>query len=232
MKTLYLIPARAGSKGIVKKNTRIIGGKPLVIHSLLLARKFAGDKDICISTDDTEVVEAAKTEGYTVPFIRPDYLANDTAGMHEVMLHALDFYSGMGVTYERLVLLQPTSPFRLPEHVKEALSLYNPSLELVVSVMESKANPYYVLYEENNSGYLTKSKDGVFASRQQAPKVWQLNGALYIINASTLRQKKIGEFTRVKKFVMDQLHSIDLDTEIDWKLATILNDEHRILPVK
>lgn len=229
MRTLFFIPARAGSKGIIKKNTRIIGNKPLVIHSLLLARKFAEDSDICVSTDDDQVVEAAKAEGYAVPFIRPMELAGDKTGMREVMLHAIEFYETIGRYYDNLVLLQPTSPFRLKEHVSEALNTYDNTLDMVVSVSESKANPYFVLYEEDDLGFLLKSKTGDYRSRQEAPKVWQLNGAVYVINIRSLKSKNVSEFTRIRKIVMDQLHSIDLDTEIDWKLAMLVNEEYKLL---
>lgn len=229
MKTLFLIPARAGSKGIIKKNTRVIGGKPLVIHSLLLARKFAEDADICLSTDDEDVIKAAKIESYTVPFIRPNELAGDDTGMREVILHAIDYYTKAGQTYDCLVLLQPTSPFRQFEHLKEALEIYSNSLDMVVSVSESKANPYFVLYEENSEGYLIKSKTGNFVSRQKSPKVWQLNGAVYVINVNSIKEKPVAEFKRIRKVIMEQLHSVDLDSEIDWKLAVLLNEEYKLL---
>jgi N-acylneuraminate cytidylyltransferase len=232
MKTLYLIPARAGSKGIHKKNTRVIGGKPLVIHSLMLARRFASDDDICISTDDDNVIEVASKEGYHVQFKRPDHLADDTSGMHEVMIHALKFYKSKGINYDQLVLLQPTSPFRLPGHLQGALDLFSPELEMVVSVTESKANPYFVLFEEDNNGLLRKSKEGSFATRQEIPKVWQLNGAIYVINVNSLLERRINQFSKIKKFVMDQLHSIDLDTEIDWNLAMLINEQNHIIPVQ
>lgn len=229
MKTLFLIPARAGSKGIVKKNVRIIGGKPLVIHSLALAREFADDTDICITTDDNEVIDAAKNEGYCVPFLRPDYLANDSASMRDVILHALNHYADKNIMYDNVVLLQPTSPFRLPEHLKQALELFDPTIDMVVSVMESKANPYFVLFEEDKDGYLKKSKNGNFISRQECPKVYQLNGAVYVINTQSIKEKSMAEFTKIRKIEMDQLHSVDLDTEIDWKLAVVLNEEYKLL---
>lgn len=229
MKTLFLIPARAGSKGIVKKNVRILGGKPLIVHSLNIARQFASDADICVSTDDPEVIQALEVEKYTVPFIRPAELAADTTGMRDVMLHALKHYAGAGIVYDVLVLLQPTSPFRQAGHVKEALELYNGNLDMVVSVNEAKANPYFVLYEEDATGYLAKSKTGNFASRQECPKVWQFNGAIYVINTASLLAGPISEFRKIRKVVMDQLHSVDLDTEIDWKLATVLQEEYQLL---
>lgn len=229
MKTLFIIPARAGSKGIVKKNVRVLGGKPLIVHSLDVARKFVDDSNICVSTDDPDVIAAVENEKYTVPFVRPMELATDNTGMREVLLHAIDHYAKTGMHYDRLVLLQPTSPFRQYSHVEEALSLYNNGLDMVVSVAESKANPYFVLYEENTDGILVKSKTGNFTSRQDCPAVYQLNGAIYVINIKSLKEKPIAEFRKIKKVLMDQLHSVDLDTEIDWKLAVLLNEEYKIV---
>ncbi|MGE5383874.1 MAG: acylneuraminate cytidylyltransferase family protein [Omnitrophica WOR_2 bacterium] len=229
MRTLFIIPARAGSKGIIKKNTRILAGKPLVVHTLLLSRMFSSDNSICVTTDDPEVVDAVAEQGYKVPFIRPADLSNDSASMRDVMLHALNHYNRFRDEYNKIVLLQPTSPFRQSEDIFRSLSLYKESLDMVVTVMETKANPYSVLYEENEEGFLAKSKTGNFTSRQETPKVWQLNGAVYVINAKSLQEKPISEFTKVKKVEMDQLHSIDLDTEIDWKFAELLNEEYKIL---
>lgn len=229
MNTLYIIPARAGSKGIVKKNTRLLAGKPLIIHSLLIARQFVNDEDICITTDDPEVISLAAQENYKIAFTRPPHLSTDSASMRDVMLHALENYTSHGKSYDRMVLLQPTSPFRQVTDIRSALSLYDSSIDMVVSVVESKANPYFVLFEENNEGLLIKSKTGDFTSRQEAPKVWQLNGAVYVINTHSLKSFNIADFKRIRKIEMDQLHSVDLDTEIDWKLAVLLNEEFQIL---
>lgn len=93
---------------------------------------------------------------------------------------------------------------------------------MVVSVKETKSNPYYVLFEENESGFLVKSKDSKITRRQELPKVWELNGAIYIIRVEALKEKNLTELTRLKKFVMDEKSSHDLDTTFDWELAEFL----------
>ena len=229
MKTLFLIPARGGSKGIPGKNIRPFAGKPLILYSLELAGYFADDGDICLSTDDKAIADTARLAGYTVPFLRPDSLASDLSGMHAVMTHALDFYAEKGIHYDRLVLLQPTSPFRLKQHLEDALKLYSDDIDMVVSVKETDANPYYVLFEENSTGLLEKSKEARFERRQDCPKVWQLNGAIYIINVKSLRQARMADFNRIRKFEMDAVHSVDLDSETDWLYAETLNRHYGIL---
>lgn len=103
---------------------------------------------------------------------------------------------------------------------------------MVVSVRETEANPYYVLFEENSQGFLEKSKKGNFVTRQQCPKVWQLNGAVYVINIAALRLKGMAGLNKIIKSEMNALASLDLDTELDWKLALLINDEYHFLPHK
>ncbi len=228
MKILYLIPARGGSKGIPHKNIKSLNGKPLILYTVEVARRLAGDADICVSTDDDEIIRVVEQAGLKVPFKRPDELATDTSGSYEVILHALDFYAQKGVKYDVVVLLQPTSPFRTAEHVKEAIELYKPSLDMVVSVCEAAANPYYTLFEENEKGYLARSKTGNFVCRQDCPKVYEYNGAIYVMNVRSLREKALAAFTNIKKYVMPRELSIDLDTPLDWKFAEFLIQEKEI----
>jgi CMP-N,N'-diacetyllegionaminic acid synthase len=225
LNTLFIIPARGGSKGIVGKNIKSFAGKPLICHAIDIARKFTSDDNICVSTDDDDIIETVVNYGLKVPFKRPDYLATDTAATNDVLLHAIDFYSGQEKYYEQLVLLQPTSPFRNSQHVKEAMILFDTSIEMVVSVKETEANPYYLLFEENTKGYLEISKKlgHTIVRRQDVPKVYEYNGAVYIINVASLRKKgRLSDFVSIKKYEMDTLHSIDLDTPLDWAYAEFL----------
>jgi CMP-N,N'-diacetyllegionaminic acid synthase len=222
VKRLVVIPVRGGSKGIPGKNIKVLAGKPLLEYTLEAALEVAGPEDICVSTDDSRISEVAVKKGVSVPFLRPDHLATDTSSTYDVLLHALDFYETMGRKYQQIVLLQATSPFRTGRHIKEALSLYDETLEMVVSVMETSANPYYVLFEENKAGYLVKSKTGNFASRQECPKVWQYNGAIYIINVKALLQRSHLLFEKVKKYEMMPEDSLDIDTPLDWDFAEFM----------
>lgn len=223
MKPLVVIPARGGSKGVPRKNIKELGGKPLIYYTIEAARQVFDDEVICVSTDDKEIKKVVEQTGLKVPFLRPVKLATDTAGTRKVLLHALEFYKEVDYEADTIVLLQPTSPFRTGTHIEEALELYHPSLDRVVSVKETDSNPYYVLYEENDEGYLRQSKKGDFKRRQDCPTVWELNGAIYIINRNSLRKEKMSDSKKVKKYVMDEVTSIDIDTKLDWELAkTIL----------
>lgn len=224
MNTLFVIPARGGSKGIVGKNIKLLGGKALLHYSIEYARLFAKDTDICVSTDDLNIANCASEIGYKVPFIRPAHLATDMASSYDVIEHSLLFYKQKGINYDAVVLLQPTSPFRLVTHLEEAFDLFNPRIDMVVSVIETPYNPYYNLFEENNQNLLTISKGpGTYTRRQDAPPVYSYNGSLYIINAHSLLEKKdFRSFQSIKKYIMDSKFSIDLDVPSDWYYAEYL----------
>ncbi|MFI3239526.1 MAG: acylneuraminate cytidylyltransferase family protein [Bacteroidales bacterium] len=219
-KTLYIIPARGGSKGIPQKNIKLLGGKPLVAYSIELARRFAADADICVTTDSIEITDVAASMGLRVPFIRPAALATDSCGTYEVLIHALDYYKSVGVEYDTVMLLQPTSPLRIKDDIVKVMERYTSDIDMVVTVTEAASNPYYNLFEIDSNGYLQISKgDGVFTRRQDIPKVWEYNGAVYMINVNSLRQMKLGEFRKRVMVEMPRERSIDLDTEVDWLIA-------------
>lgn len=229
MKPLVIIPARGGSKGIPHKNIKILGGKPLICRAIDNARSVAPDTDICVSTDDPEIIQTVESYGLKVPFVRPAELAADNSGTYEVLLHALSFYERQGRSYDAIILLQPTSPFRRDEYISEALKLYSPDIDMVVSVTEARANPYYNCFEADSNGFLHISKgDGGYVRRQDAPKVWEYNGAIYIINPQSLKRESLGEFKRRRMYEMDELHSLDLDTPLDWRIAELLIAENEI----
>jgi N-acylneuraminate cytidylyltransferase len=222
MKPLVVIPARGGSKGVPRKNVKLLGRKPLIHYTLEAARGVFEDSMICVSTDDLEIKTVVESMGLNVPFIRPKHLASDFSGTYEVLLHAINFYEAKGYYPDTLVLLQATSPFRNSKHIKEALKCFDPFCEMLVSVKETKSNPYYVLKEENEEGWLVKSKESNFVRRQDCPKVYELNGAIYIIDVSVLKKKPLTELSKVRKYEMDELSSHDIDSMLDWSLAELL----------
>lgn len=223
MRTLVIIPARGGSKGIPRKNIKCLNGRPLLEYTLDVAKKLFQQEDICVSTDDNEIISLVEKTGLKVPFKRPDYLATDTAGTYEVLLHALKHYEDEGRFYDCIVLLQTTSPFREAYHVTEAMRLFTFDIDMVVSVKEVSANPYYNCFEENEAGYLLVSKgNGGIKRRQDAPKVWEYNGAVYVINVDSLKRMSLSEFRKIVKYPMDEISSMDIDTPLDWTIAELL----------
>lgn len=220
MKILYLIPARGGSKGIPQKNIKPLCGKPLIHFAIDIARELACDSDICVSTDDDEIISVVESIGLKVPFKRPDYLASDTATSSDVIVHAINFYKEKGVEYDVVVLLQPTSPFRRVDDVKGCLELYNDSLDMVTSVKESYVSA--VLCHEDENGYLVDTLSNGATRRQDAAKYYEYNGAVYVINAKAVLEKGLVGFTKIKKYVMPEINSLDIDVMTDWYIAESL----------
>ena len=212
---LFLVPARGGSKGIPKKNIKELNGKPLIYYTLDAIKDIVPIGNICVSTDDNVIKEKVEAYGIEVPFLRPNEFATDTSTSLEVIEHALNFYKQKGMQFKGLVLLQPTSPFRNSRHVVEALGLFNNNTDLIVSVKITSSNPYFVLFEENQNGFLELSKKGNFNRRQDCPIVYERNGAIYIYNLNGAYQFP----ERQVKYIMDEISSIDIDNEFDWMLA-------------
>lgn len=226
-KSLYIIPARGGSKGIPRKNIKELAGIPLIHYSIAVARALTDDAHIIVSTDDEEIAQVARQTGLAVPYMRPAHLATDTAGSREVIIDAMDYADSAGIQYDNVVLLQPTSPLRTVDDVKQALDLYSQDVDMVVSVVETASNPYYNCFEADaTAGYLHVSKgDGKITRRQDAPKVWEYNGAVYVINPQSIRTMAMGEFSRKVPCEMPRERSIDLDTPMDWTIAELVISE-------
>lgn len=225
-RTLFIIPARGGSKGIPGKNIKPFCGQPLICRSIDHARAFAPDADICVSTDSDEIAATVRAHGLEVPFMRPAELATDRSGTYEVLLHAIEWYRCQGREYDRVVLLQATSPLRTVADIRAAIDLWRPDVDMVVTVCEAATNPYYNAFETDAEGCLHISKGpGTYTRRQDAPKVWEYNGAVYVISVPSLLRSPMSAFTRRIPSVMDRARSVDLDTPLDWQLAEAMANE-------
>lgn len=226
--TLVVIPARGGSKGLPGKNIKPLNGKPLIWYTIEAAREVFPDQHICVSTDDSDIIRVVEQTGLKVPFVRPANLATDTAGSWEVVKHAYDHYLTLGHTFSKILLLQPTSPLRTAQHIREAYTLFKNTndAEMVVSVKEAKSNPYFNLFEPNEKGFLYKSKEGNYKTRQECPKVYELNGAIYLLKSDKL--KKILDKRPLLQipYLMSINASIDIDTSQDLNILETIIHEH------
>lgn len=213
---LVVIPARGGSKGLPGKNIKMLCGKPLIAYSIDVARAITSDENICVSTDDKKIIEIVENYGLKVPFVRPAEYATDTATTNDVLLHALNFYEKQGKRFSKLLLLQPTSPLRKVEEVKEAIKLYSDDIDMVVSVTHSHAPA--VLCNDNIDGYL-RNVLGKSSRRQDAIQCFEYNGAIYVINIKSLQAKGMSAFDKKLKYVMPKETSTDIDDIYDFMLV-------------
>ena len=137
-----------------------------------------------------------------------------------MILHVLEEFKRKGATFEKVILLQPTSPFRTLEDIRSAESLWHHGIYMVVSVNDSKANPYFNLFETDKDGFLKISKgEGDYSRRQDAPKVWEYNGAVYVMSVEALMKSPMSKFKKIIPYEMPGSRSIDLDTPQDWTIA-------------
>lgn len=226
MTPLFIIPARGGSKGIPRKNIKHLCGRPLIAYTIDAAREACRrlhltDKQILLSTDDDEIAFEAERLGLKVPYRRPAVLATDVSGSREVIIDAMDWAAANGIYFDVAVLLQPTSPFRCADDIIGCMEAFIPGeTDMAVSVVETDANPYYNCFETNSDGYLHIAKgDGLLTRRQDAPRAWEYNGAVYVINPESVRRMPLGAFPRRIPFEMPRERSLDIDSPLDWVIA-------------
>lgn len=213
---LVVIPARGGSKGLPGKNIKDLCGKPLIAYSIDVARAIVADENICVSTDDQQIIDVVEKYGLHIPFVRPAKFATDMATTNDVLQHAVDFYEKRGKQFDLLLLLQPTSPLRTVEEVKEAMKLYRDDIDMVVSVAKSHAPA--VLCNDNEEGFVELIFNKTAGGRQALQTFYEFNGAIYVINIKALKEKGLGRFDKRIKYVMPKENSLDIDDIYDFML--------------
>jgi len=169
-----------------------------------------------------EVIEIAKQQyDLDLPFIRSEDLSNDTSSTFDVISHAIEFYQLNGIHFEKIMLLQPTSPFRTQDDFMKINEIYRKtSADMVVSVKKSKESPYFNLFQEDNSGCLKKIISSTnYITRQECPPVYIYNGSMYLFNVAKYLEIRSFNFQNIIKYEMPECRSVDIDTQIDWILA-------------
>jgi len=224
MEILYIIPARGGSKGLPGKNIRLLGNKPLVAYAIEAAVNSIFKGTVIVSTDDEEIATVGKKYGAAVPFMRPDELATDAASTMDLVFHAINFYKQQHVFFDLVVVLQPTSPLRTSSDIDQAISLMKEKkMDAVVSVCESEHHPLWtnILPPDGSmKNFIREEVKG--KNRQQLPLNFRLNGALYISKSEALETYKGFIHEKTIAYIMPTDRSVDIDHEIDFKLAELL----------
>lgn len=229
MKTLFLITARGGSKGIPDKNLREIGGIPLVGYKAISALRSKYCSRLIISTDSPEIQRVARIYGAEALFTRPDYLATDTATSADVVSHTIDFIEEeTSDTYDAVMLLQPSSPFTRPFDYDGAVEMMiEREANLVAGVREVDVNSLLV-GEIDGQGRIPQIVDQLQqrqqVRRQDIPRECAINGALYLLRWDHFKEHRSIYCDRTKSFgyLMDPYYSIDIDEMIDLHWAEFL----------
>jgi len=217
-----IITARGGSKGLPRKNVLDLNGIPLIVHTIDAAKKSNLFSKIIVTTDDEEIKDVSLKHGADV-IDRPQELATDTASSLDVITHTLDELIKQNYLIKHFVLLQPTSPLRNAQHIKDAMAVYQQKqAHSLVSVVEVDHSPFKMLIlKENKIEPLTNWRD-LTKPRQQLPKAYLPNGAIYICNIDEFLKTKNLFKQPLEIFEMDIISSIDIDTKEDMKKVSNL----------
>ena len=223
MTILAIIPARGGSKGVPRKNIRPLAGRPLIGWTIAAALAAKGLDRVVVSTEDEEIADIARALGAEVPFLRPAELAADTSSTLDVLRHVVaELERRDGYRPDAVMTLQPTSPLRSPAHIDEAAALFvaDPQAESLVSFVEVPHifHPRSVM-KRDASGYMVPYLDDPQPTRRQDKEpVFARNGAaIYITRTACLDRFVFGG--RLLAYMMDEAHSLDIDTEADLARA-------------
>lgn len=216
---LAIIPARGGSKGLPGKNIKTLAGKPLIGWTIEEAKKSKYIDRLIVSSDDDEIISVAKNFDVEIPFKRPAELAKDNSSSSEVVIHALKKINN---SYDYFILLQPTSPLRKSEHIDEAIELcYNSNSTSCVAITEI-SKPLEWMYNLDNSNYLLPLINNKIQRRQDAKKIFALNGSIYIVRTNEFIESNKFMTERTVGYLMDKKSSTDIDDITDFNIAEYL----------
>jgi CMP-N,N'-diacetyllegionaminic acid synthase len=226
---LATICCRGGSKGVPGKNIKLLKGKPLIAYTIESAKQSKLIDDLIISTDDEQIAEVAKHFGASVPFMRPADLASDTASKWPVFIHAVEEYEKQtDRTVDYLVDLDVTVPLKTAEDIDGAieLALKNKGVDVVITGYEPERNPYFNMMEVTEGGFaeIVKKGDKPIVRRQDAPQVYSLTPAAYVVKKSALYNYEHWSKAKCMIYAMPRERAVDIDTEIDFKIVEFLMD--------
>jgi N-acylneuraminate cytidylyltransferase len=224
MKVLGLITARGGSKGLPGKNLKTLQGQSLLERTFRCANGAGVLDRIILSTDSPEIAAQGAQLGIETPFLRPAEFAADNSPTIAVVLHALDFLASTGYEPDAVMVLQPTSPFRRPEYIREAVEILreNPDADAVCGVVPipKEMCPHYVMKitdEGHLDNFLPEGKQ--YTRRQDVPQAYKRDGTLYLTRTSVLREQRNLYGQSCVPIIVEPAASLTIDTLEDWEEA-------------
>ena len=225
MKALGVIPARGGSKGLLRKNMEPFAGRPLIYWTYSVAAQSELLDGLIVSSDCEEIVDYAKTIGARVPFVRPEYLAVDEASSIDVVLHAVDYLAKIGEVYDIVVMLEPTSPLREVNDIDDAVRSIKLGLaKSVVSICEAEAcHPAFLFEKAKNE--LIKPIGGKYPNnlrRQELSPKFFVEGTIYASLVELLREKKGFYHSETVGSEVPKWKSLEIDDIDDFVMAEAL----------
>lgn len=227
MKNLAIIPARSGSKGIPDKNIKKINGRPLIAYTIEAAVQSGLFTEVFVSTDSENYKSIAEGFGASIPFLRPIDLSGDESSSWDVVKEALQRYKEIGIQFDNVVLLQPTSPLRDSTDIQKAYHLFiDKNANMVTSVCEVEHSPLWSnTLDTDLCMYHFINRDLINNPRQKLDTYYRINGAIYIVKVEHLMNSKELYDQQSFAFVMSKEKSVDIDDMFDFKIAERLLEE-------
>lgn len=220
--TLAVIPARAGSKRLPNKNLLPFLGKPLIWWTVDFAIGVGGFDLVMVTTDSPEIADIARNAGAYVPWLRPSELASDTATSIDVVIHAADNVNSKRNRFDRVALLQPTSPIRLSERWVQASEYLDQGAPAAIGVHDASSHPYWMYFMGEKEVLYPCFPNGMTTRSQDLPRAYVPNGALYLTGIESLRTHRTFSPAGTRGVVCtERVESIDIDTAEDWSEAEL-----------
>lgn len=233
MSRLCTICARGGSIGVKHKNLRDVCGKPLIAHTISQAKQAGCFDEIVVSSDSQAILDVAKEWGATYVIRRPDEMATSEAAKLPVIRHAAkEAENYFKKTFSVMVDLDATSPLRLAEDILGAIELLETSkADNVITAAPARRSPYFNLVELDNDGIvgLSKSLPEDIVRRQDSPRCFDMNASIYVWQREALMGNEKLFTSNTRLFEMPEERSIDIDSELDFKLVSFLASDREDL---
>ena len=233
MKNIALIPARAGSKSIIKKNIKLLNGIPLIAYTITIALQNPRINKVIVSTEDQEIADIAKNYGAEVPFLRPEELAQDNTPDRPVILHTLQWLKENELFEpELLIYLRPTSPFKTNLIIDECLNKIENEKHLTslrtVNAATGTNHPYWMFNYENNvlKPFIKNIEISKYYQRQLLPTCYKLNGVVDILKPDIVANNENMYGKSIGFVEINQLNAVDIDDEMDFNFAKFLIKEN------
>lgn len=230
MDVLAVIPARGGSKGVAKKNMRLLDNKPLIAYSVDYAKQSKNIDHLIISTDDEDIATIGASLGVDIPFQRPAHLGSDNTPLIAVVQHAYNYFKEKNIVYDAVLSLQPTCPFLHYETVDQVIEIWlQTGCESVVTVSEiMKGHPYIAKRLQLDStieDFCIIPEGAVTGPRQKREKAYYLTGGIYLRDKRLLDRAEpkghcLGSDARA--VVVNEIEAVDINNELDLKFAEFL----------
>ena len=228
MSIIAFVFARGGSKGLSRKNLLPLGGKPLIVHSIDIARSLSRIEKVVVSTDDPEIADVARRAGAVVPFLRPKELATDTAPEWLSWQHAIRSLRDGGERVDVFLSLPPTAPLRIAADVECCLDAFlATSADMVITVREAERNPYFNMVRRDGDGSVRLAIEGSFHRRQDAPVLYDMTTVAFVGRAEfILGAQRIFDGV-VRAVLIPPQRALDIDSELDLRIGSALIGQDR-----